>query len=570
MAERTGADILVECLQAEGIKDVFGVIGSACIDITDAIARTPGMRFIPTAHEQGAAFAADGYARMTGKPAVCLVTVGPGATNALSGVAQAFMESSPVILICGEVASTVRGKGRSNWHEIDQLNVFKPITKAAVSLDRVERIPEQMRQAFRIVTSGRQGPVYVGVPREVQTALSDVPVPSPTDFRAAARPRGDAVSIIKAANLLHKAKNPLVLAGGGVIWSGAREVLLKLMELLAIPGAATPSHKGIIPDDHPLGLGQLGHTGSPPAQRYAQEADLILAIGCTFSETTTDRYGYHILPREARIIHIDIDPEEIGKSYPVDVGIVGDARAVLEDIIRELHNRGLVPPNLSLHGRVRRIAELKGSWRDQLAALAAEGEGKIRRAHVIKAVRQALERDAIVVSEAGGTCSFTRFAFECYQPYLIPGDFSAMGSGYCMSLGAKVAYPERQVLSISGDGAMMMVLSEIFTAVENNIPSVAVVIHNNIYSNIKHKQEVLFDKRFIGVDHAYPSLAQVARDFGAWGESVEQVGDLLPTIQAALASGKSAIVEVFIDPNDRVPPSKTYKRWVEERQMPVV
>ncbi|WP_206812843.1 thiamine pyrophosphate-binding protein [Paradesulfitobacterium ferrireducens] len=570
MAERTGADILVECLQAEGIKDVFGVIGSACIDITDAIARTPGMRFIPTAHEQGAAYAADGYARITGKPAVCLVTVGPGATNALSGVAQAYMESSPVILISGEVASTVRGKGRSNWHEIDQLEVFKPITKNTLRLERVERIPELMRQAFRTATSGRQGPVYLGVPREVQTALSDVPVPAAAAYRAAARPRADAATVVQAADLIQKAKNPLVLAGGGVIWSGAREALLKLMELLAIPGAATPSHKGIIPDDHPLGLGQLGHTGSPPAQRYAQETDLILAIGCTFSETTTDRYGYHILPKRAGIIHIDIDPEEIGKSYPVDVGIVGDARSVIEDLTRELRNRGLVPPNLSLHGRVQKVAELKKSWREQFHALTAEGEGRIRRAHVIQAVRQALDHDAIVVSEAGGTCSFTRFAFEAYHPYLIPGDFSAMGSGYCMSLGAKAAYPERQVLSISGDGAMMMVLPEILTAVENNIPSVAVVIHNNIYSNIKHKQDVLFGKRFIGVDHPYPSFAKMAREFGAWGESVEQEPELLPAIQRALASGKPAIVEVFIDPTDRVPPSKTYKRWVEERQMPVV
>lgn len=569
METRKGADIVVECLKSEGVEHVFGLIGSAVIDVTDAIYRTPGMRFIPFQHEQGAAYAADGYARVTGKPGICLVTVGPGATNALTGIAQAYVESSPVILISGEVATTVRGKGSSNWHEIDQLSVFRPITKLATRIDRVERIPEIIRQAFRVATAGRKGPVYVGLPRDVQVATSAVPVPPPTAYRAQARPRGDVASVRQAAELLLAARNPFVLAGGGVIWARAIPELLELMELLVMPGASTAHHRGIVPDDHPLGVGQVGTAGTPPALSLVQEADLLLAIGCTFSEVTTDRYGYNLLPKGAKIIHIDIDPEEIGKSYPVEVGIVGDAKAVLQEILAELKGRGLTPPDLAGHPRAQKIKEVKESWRTELARMAARPSPYVTRAQLVTTVRRILNHDAIVISEAGGTCSYSRFALECYRPIIIPGDFSAMGSGFCMALGAKTAFPEQEVVSISGDGAMMMVLPELFTAVENNIPVVVIVTHNNIYSNIKYKQEKVFEGRFIGVDHPYPNFADLAQAMGAYGERVEKPEDLEPALKRALASGRPAVVDVQLDPGDRVPPSKSYERWVVERQMPL-
>lgn len=563
--QKTGADLLVQCLQFEGITDIFGLIGSACIDITDAVYRM-GIRFVPTQHEMGAAFAADGYARVTGRPGVALVTVGPGATNALTGMAQAFMESSPVILISGEVATTVRGRGRSNWHEIDQLEVFKPVTKLSVRIDRVDRIPEIMGKAFRAAVTGRPGPVYVGVPRDIQVALTDLPVHEPGTRRPSGRPRGDQAAIRQAASMLADSQKPFLLLGGGVIWSGAGEEARALSELLNMPAASTAHHRGIIPDDHPLGLGQVGTAATPPAYEMVREADLILAVGCTFSEVTTDRYGHNILP-DVPIIHVDIDPEEIGKSYGVAVGIAGDAKSVLADLISELKASGGGSPEKRARW-ARRAGELKESWRQQLAELAAGG-AKINRASVVTSVRRALPRETIILSEAGGTCSYSRFALECYRPLIIPGDFSAMGSGLGMAIGVKVARPDLPVVTISGDGAMMMALPELFSAVENRVAVIVVLIHNDVYSNIKHKQEKIFGGRFIGVDHPYPSFAEIARTMGAHGERVERKSEIIPALRRALESGKTALVEVMLDPEDRVVPSKTYARWVMERQMPV-
>lgn len=562
--QKTGADLLVQCLQAEGVTHVFGLIGSACIDITDSIYRM-GLKFIPAQHEMGAVFAADGYARVTGLPGVALVTVGPGATNALTGVAQAYVESSPVILISGEVATTVRGKGRSNWHEIDQLEVFRPVTKHSVRIERADRIPEIMCDVFRAALTGRPGPVYVGVPRDVQVHMTDLSPAIPGSRRPSGRCRGDREAVRRAAAMLSESSKPFMLLGGGVIWSGAGEEARLLAELINMPAASTAHHRGIIPDDHPLGLGQLGTAATPPAFGMVRDADLIMAVGCTFSEVTTDRYGHNILP-DVPIIHVDIDPGEIGKSYRAEVGIVGDAKSVLTDIIEELKISGGGSPE-KRDKWAGRAAELKESWRQQLAETAALGK-IINRASVVTSVRRALPREAIILSEAGGTCSYSRFALECYRPLIIPGDFSAMGSGLGMAIGAKLACPDLPVVTISGDGAMMMALPELFTAVENRVAIVALVIHNDVYSNIKHKQEKIFGGRFIGVDHQYPSFAEIARTMGAYAETVDQKSEIIPALRRALAAGKTALVEVMLDPGDRVVPSKTYSRWVMERQMP--
>lgn len=564
--QKTGAELLVECLLAEGVTDVFGLIGSACIDITDAIYRR-GLRFITAQHEMGAAFAADGYSRVTGRPGVALVTVGPGATNALTGVAQAFMESSPVVLIAGEVATTVRGKGPSNWHEIEQLEVFRPVTKLATRIDRVERIPEIMGRAFRVAATGRPGPVYVGVPRDVQVALSNMPAPTARASRPGGRVRGDLEEISRAAGMLQASQRPFLLLGGGVILSGACEEASALAELLNMPTASTAHHRGIIPDDHPLGLGQVGTAATPPAYEMVREADLILAVGCTFSEVTTDRYSHNILP-DVPIIHVDIDPSEIGKSYPVAVGIAGDAKSVMADLISVLKGSGEEHASRRAHW-AEKAAALKESWRQQLAEIAAGGGRKINRASVVTSVRRALPREAIILSEAGGTCSYSRFALECYRPLVIPGDFSAMGSGFAMAIGAKVAFPHLPVVSISGDGAMMMALPELFSAVENKVAVTVVLIHNDIYSNIKHKQEKIFGSRFIGVDHPYPSFTEIALTMGAYAERVDQKSEIIPALRRALESNRPALVEIMLDPEDRVVPSKTYARWVMERQMPV-
>lgn len=565
---KTVADSVIELLQIQGVDTVFSLISTSILDLFDAIAREPAVRLIPTQHEQGAAFMADGYARVSGRPAVCVVSVGPGATNAITGIAQAYHESSPVIVLCSETATQIYGKGRSNFHEIDHGALFRPITKWAVRAERADRVPELLHRAFQVAMAGRPGPVYLGIPKDLLLA------PAPANRLASARPHmpprssGQPEDLEQALDLLLSASSPFILAGGGVLWSGARGQLWRLAERLTAPVAATPWHRGIVPDDHPLGVGQLGNTGTRPALTLAAEADVVLVVGSTLSELTTDRYGYRVIPRSARLIQIDVDPEEIGKNYPVEVGLLGDAGAVLDELLARLEARGLDEVDWRNHPRVRSIGELKREWDNWLAELRkSDSRSPVGRLTVYHELRDLLDHDAIVVAESGGTAAYTRFAFPAYEPQIFPGDFSAMGSGYCMALGAKLARPERQVISLDGDGAFMMVLPELQTAVENKIDTVAVIFHNDTYSNMKYKQTELFEGRYLGVDFDYPDFAQIARDFGAWGERVESAQQLRSSLARALEADGPAVLDVMTDPQDQVPPSDIYRRWIKERQM---
>ncbi|MFQ5855409.1 MAG: thiamine pyrophosphate-binding protein [Anaerolineae bacterium] len=567
---RTVADNIVEILRSKDVDTVFGLISTSILDLFDALARDSQVRLIPTQHEQGAAFMADGYARVTRRPAVCLVSVGPGATNAITGVAQAYHESSPVIVLCSETSTQVHGRGRSNFHEVDQVALFRPITKWAVRAERAERVPELVRRAFQVATAGRPGPVYLGIPKDFLLAPAATNRLPPARPRTLARSSSRPEDLERALDLLLSASRPFILAGGGVLWSGARDQLRRLAERLAAPVAATPWHRGVVPDDHPLGVGQLGNTGTRPALALAAESDVILVVGATLSELTTDRYGYNVIPRSVRLVQVDIDSEEIGKNYPVEVGLAGDARTVLEALLARMEARGLDEIHWQDHPRVRAVAELKTEWDAWLADLREiDKPAPVGRLTLFHELRDLLDRDAIVVAESGGTAAYTRFALPAYEPQIFPGDFSAMGSGYCMALGAKVAYPERQVVSLSGDGAFMMVLPELQTAVEKEINTVAIIFHNDIYGNMKYKQTELFEGRYLGVDFKYPDFAQIAREFGAWGERIETAEQVREGLARALTAGRPAVLDVVTDPRDQVPPSDIYIRWIKERQMPV-
>jgi acetolactate synthase-1/2/3 large subunit len=539
----SGADLIVEYLKAEGVAHVFGVVGSSILDLMDALARSPQIRYVQTQHEQAAAYMADGYARVTGRPGVCVATVGPGATNLLGGVAQAYLESSPVLALCGEVHTLHYGKGASNFHEIEQSLVYKPVTKLAVRIERADRLVETLAKAFRVATSGRPGPVYLGLPRDVQkTKVAAPEIPSPRRLKPEGWPRGDAAQIEAAVELLRSASRPVLLAGGGLRWAGARDATIALAEYLGIPIALT--HKGLIPEDHPLCVGLIGTTGSPVAAETVQGSDLILAFGCTFSQVATGSYGRTIIPEKARIVHVDIDPAEIGKNYPVELGIAGDARSVLADMLALLRERGVGPRT---NGERRaEIAALRAQWERSLAEGRTSDRVPITRLRMLHDLRVVLERDAIVAAESGATHGWFVYGFPCYEPILEPGDYSIMGSALCMAMAAKIAHPDRQVVSVTGDGALMMVVGEIATAVANDIPIVIVVPHNGVYGNMLRKQHEHFEDRFIGTRLYMPDLAEVARGFGAHGERVEKPADLIPAYRRALASRKPALVDVII------------------------
>ncbi len=551
--EATGADIIVEYLQREGVTHIFGVLGSAVLDIMDSLARQDKIRYIPTQHEQAAAFAADGVARLTGKPAVVMCTVGPGATNATSGIAQAWVESSPVIALFGDVSTQHKGKGASNFHEIDQEGVFRPISKASIRLERGDRIVETMQQAFRIATAPRMGPVVLNIPRDIQRARWEYTMPADvTAYRAAGRARGDAREIEKAARLLREAKSPVILAGSGVRWAKCQSDVVALAELLDAP--IVLSKKGTISDFEPYCAGIVGTTNNPVATETIQAADVVLALGCTFSQVMTASYGTKVIPGAAKIIHVDIDPTEIGKSYPVAVGLVADVKSALDDLC------AAIGKSAGSTARRDALVKRKQAHEAMTAPLACSNASPLKRLRLLRDLHSVLPPDTIVAAEGGATHAWFIYGYPATSPILEPGDYSNLGSGFCMAIGAAALYPDRVVASVTGDGAFMMVLNELATCVAQRLNVMVVIPHNNIYGNMYNKQNQHFNGRHLGTELVVPNFAEVARAFGAHGERVERAEELVPALRRALGSGKPSVVDVLIDNSleELEPPTKLH------------
>ena len=552
--EGSGGDLVVAYLKNEGIKFVFGVIGSSILDLTDALYREPAIRYIPTQHEQAAAYMADGYARVTGQPGVCIATVGPGVTNLTSGIAQAYVESSPVIALTGDIHTRHYGKGSSNFHEIDQQALFQPITKMSKRVEHPDRLGEFLQMAFRTALGGRRGPVYLGLPRDVLKARLAVEITTPDRYRLVHQSQHpDPNHVDRAADLISQAQRPVLILGGGLRWSpGALPAALSLAEDWQIPVGT--SLKGLAPEDHPRVFGLIGSTHSPVATRAVHESDLILAVAHTFSQVATNSYTYKTIPPNHRIIHIDIDPTEIGKNYSVVAGLVGDARAALDDLGRALLGKS----------KVERRAWLKALEQDRtafwkrLASMEVDDSQPISRMRLIGSLQKVLDRDAIISAEAGATHQWFRYGYRATQPLLEPGGYSIMGSAFCMCMAAKLAYPERQAVAILGDGAFMMVMSEVATAVAQSIPILIIVCHNSVYGNVQSKQYLNFDGRRIGTDLHIPDLAAVARDLGAYGERVESPQTIIPALERALSAASPALLDIIIESNPETlePPTK--------------
>jgi len=548
---KNGAEIIVDCLKAEGVRHVFGVIGSSILDLLDVLYRTPEITYVRAQHEQGAAFMADGYARATGMPAVCTATCGPGVTNMVTGIAGANNESSPVIAILGDINTKHYGKGPANFHEIDQENMFRPITKMSKRIESTDRIEEFMRMAFRTAQSGRKGPVYLGIPRNIQKEKAPSIIWPKESYRSAAAVYGDPKAIDQACEMLLAAKSAVVLVGGGVRWSRAEKEILQLAELLGIPIAA--SHKGFVTEDHPWSVGVVGMVGNPVAMDVVGDADVVLGLGCTFNQVTTASYTHRVIPEGARIIQVDIDPLELGRNFPIALGITGDLKAVLQEMIKK------IPPRASSlkEDRLNKLLAAKEAFAQRLLSEGAESDAvPINRLRLMRDLGKVIDKDAIVSAESGSTHGWFYYGFKSYTPLLEPGDLSCMGSGWCMAMGAHFAFPKRQVVSFIGDGAFMMTLNELATAVDHKIPIVVVVEHNEVYGNVRRKQIEHFDKRFAGSELYIPDLAKVAQALGARGERVEKPQEIIPAMERALASGRPSVLDVIVDKSwDSLEPS---------------
>ena len=537
----TGGQLIVESLVRHGVEVVFGIPGAHTMAIYDALYRHPKVKHILVRHEQSAALMADGYARATGKVGVCCVTTGPGVTNASTGLAVAQGDSIPVLLISSQVHSGAAKQRRGLFHAMDQLALTKPITKWNGRADRPEQIPQLIAEAFDVLSNGRPGAGHLEVPLDVlqqdfeaeHSKLAVTRVPLPLEFR------NSTADIRRAAQLLRQSKCPLIFAGGGVMSAEAWRELIDVAELLQAPVLMSPMGKGAIPADHPLcggvtftwvtaDLQNMEKSVSP----LAAMADAAVAVGFRFSQLATVNYT---LPVPSALVQIDVDANEIGANYPATIGIVSDAKTALGELREALRA-----------GSVRKGS--RSSWMPDSARPPRRIDvGPASRPPVDWwKLREVLERDAIVAADIARSGYALVGQFPVYEPrtFMHSASFIAMGHAFPAALGAKVAFPHRQVISVSGDGCFMMTGQELATAVQHGINVVAIVINDRCLTGIAALQDVQYGGRRIAVDLLNPDFVRYAESFGALGLQVREAKEFKPALERALEAERPALIEI--------------------------
>jgi len=541
MAETNVADALVEYLSSRGVRNIFGVLAHTSFAIGDAIAKRPHMRFINAQHEGGAGNMALGYARETKQPAVCLVSAGGGATNIVTPVAQAYKESVPLFVISSDIDTAASAKGAfSSFHGMEHVRLFQPITKQSVKLERVEELGSLLDSLFHQTTRGRQGPVFLIVPEDLQHAH----LPEPLSFTPSAEPIAPAMdtrAAQSAVDLLLQAKTPVVLAGTGVDWAGARDELRELAELLSLPVAVSYTAKGVFPENHPLALGCLGFGSRPYSRKFFQEADLILALGATFSEGTTMRFGHEIIPEKAKVVQIDTDPDELGRNYPTALSIQADAKIALRGIIDEVKKRH---PKAPANGeRALAIRQARQAWKNEVEQNPANNG--LTYASVMSTLNDLLTGNEILTTS--GMTGDTLRGIDAVNPIIHAGEFRAIGTALATAMGVKLGRPDARVICVTGDGSFMMEQQELATATYHKIPVFVLVLRNNAYGGMKRDQMKTYQGRVIGTELFIPDLHKLAELYGAKGFSVTRKEELKPVFQQALASDEFVVVDVKLD-----------------------
>ncbi|MCL4250350.1 MAG: thiamine pyrophosphate-binding protein [Anaerolineae bacterium] len=558
----SGSELLVNMLISEGMEYIIGIPGHGNLPLIDALRRRRDrIRVIMPRHEQAAVHMADGYYRASGKALAVYTSIGAGASNTIIGLATAYVDSIPLLLLIGETHTYMRGVGvlqeveRQRWSDL--YRVMEPVVKRSWHLDHARQLPRAISQAFNAMLTGRPGPTLVTLPMDVQAQSVDADLEAdPREHRPHSRPAADPTSIQQAARLLVEAKRPVIVCGGGVMLSGAEAELRALAEHLGCAVVSTMQGKSAFPEDHPLYAWHMGTNATTCGNHMTRNADVLLAVGVRFADKATASYKpgevFSIPP--TRLIHVDIDPAEIGKNYPVAVGVVADAKMGLAALLDAV--KALTPPrNWRDCDYTREIASQVAEWKASYSAEANEGDHPTM-GQVIKTARALLPEGAIVLSSSGNiqAQAFQEMAFTQTRTYLSAGGFSTMGWAYPAALGAKLARPDVPVVALVGDGDFLMTIQELATAVQYNIPAVAIVFNNQGWQAIRDLQRIAFEDSadFATMFEAEgqpvtPNLAEIARGFGAHGVRVERAEDIAPALQQALALGRPAAVEVMID-----------------------
>ena len=543
----SNSEAFVETMVAHGVTDTFGIVGSAFMDALD-LWEPAGIRFISVAHEQNAAHMADGYARASGKHGVCIAQNGPGISNFFTGIAAAFWAHSPVVCITPEAGTMTKGLG--GFQELDQIPVFEAVTKYQAHVNNPARMTELSARAFDIAMHER-GPVQINIPRDYFYGENTFTVPSPKPLRHSA---GSEASLVDAAKIIAEAKNPCILAGGGVAMGNAVEEVKALAEHLGAPVATTYLHNDSFPCDHPMACGPLGYQGHKAAMHAMHEADVVIALGSRLSPFgTLPQYGFDYFPKDAKVIQVDIDHRRLGMSRACDVLIHGDCKLTAADLLDRLTDAECLK---NKNDRVQRVKDLKVEWERELDELTGanevQPEGRMKPRAMLREVEKSLPEDAMVATDIGNICSVS----NSYLRFKTPNSFfAAMTYGNCgyafpAAMGAKVAQPDRPSFAFAGDGAWGMSLNEVLTCVRENIPTTAVVFNNGQWGAEKKNQILWFGDRYEGTqlrgDHSY---ADIARSMGAEGITVSSLEDVGPAIRTAAQNqkeGKTTVVEMMV------------------------
>jgi len=549
----SGAKALIQSLENQKVDTIFGILGGAILPVYDALCDTKKIRHILARHEQGAAHAAEGYARASGRPGICMATSGPGATNLVTGIANAYMDSSPIIALTGQVPATGVNTsymiGRDAFQEADIIGITTAITKANYQPRSVCEIPTTINTAFYVATTGRPGPVLVDLPKNVQADTAEVVFTDKIDargYRPVKEPNLTAIS--QAAELLAKAERPIILAGGGTIISNASDELARMSDMLMAPVATTFMGKGAFPECHPLSVGSIGMHGNPAANRLMGEADVLLAVGTRFSDRATANLNSFV--PNAMKIHIDVDAAEIGKNIDVDVSVVGDAKIALQMLYTVTEKNLQKEQNGSWAKRVREVKE-------KLNPLLKETPKDLNPKTLLTELRKLLPESAIVTTEVGQNQMWSALYFKALKPrsFISSGGLGTMGFGFPAAIGAKVACPDRPVVDIAGDGSFLMTEQELACSVAENIPVTVIVLNNSVLGMVAQWQRMLYKKRYMAVKLGRtPDFVKLAEAYGAQGIRVASIAEFQAAIKKALKSKVTTVIDVPIGSEEDVVP----------------
>ncbi len=547
-----GARILLECLKMEGVDTVFGYPGGTVINIFDELYSFKEITNILPRHEQAAVHAADGYARATGKVGVAIATSGPGATNTVTGIATAYMDSIPLVVITGQVPTPLIGNDA--FQEVDIIGITRPCTKHNFLVKNVKDLALIMKKAFYIARTGRPGPVLVDLPKDVQIAAAEFKYPDSIELRAY-KPtiEGHPRQIEKAASLLLSSKKPVIYAGGGVVLANAAEELSHLATTLLAPVTTTLMGLGSFPEDSHLSLGMLGMHGTYYANMAVTECDLLLAVGARFDDRVTGKIS-EFAPH-AKIIHIDVDPTSIKKNVRVDLPIVGDVKDVLARMVVVIEGDSSV---LDLHKEaVKPWLDQIDGWKSSRPMLYSQEEAVIKPQYVIQKLREICDQDAIIATDVGQHQMWTAQFFKFTRPrtLLTSGGLGTMGFGLPAAMGAQVAFPQRQVIAICGDGGFQMNLQEMATLVQNRLPVKICIMNNNYLGMVRQWQELFFEKRYSHTVLDLPiDFVMLAKAFGATGFLATKQEEVEDTIRNAFNTPGPVIMEFRIAREEKVLP----------------